>query len=75
MMRFVAPGLYPAIVGSTHTGRTISDSEVVYMVNLTDIRVENGIVNLVAENLDNGIIETIVAHENDDYITATDIDN
>lgn len=45
------------------------------MVNLTDIRVENGIVNLVAENLDSGIIETIVAHENDDYITATDIDN
>lgn len=45
------------------------------MVNLTDIRVENGIVYARAENLGNGIIENVVAHENDDYITATDIDN
>ena len=34
-----------------------------------------GVVTLVAENLDNSIVENVVAHENDDYITATDIDN
>ncbi len=45
------------------------------MVNLTDIRVENSIVYARAENLDNGIIENVVAHESNDYITATDIDN
>lgn len=45
------------------------------MVNLTDIRAESGIVYARAENLMTGIIENAVAHENDDYITATDIDN
>lgn len=45
------------------------------MVNLTDIRVENGIVYVGAKNLMAGIVENVLAHENDDYITATDIDN
>lgn len=45
------------------------------MVNLLNIQAKDGVVTLVAENLDNGIIENVVAHENDNYITATDIDN
>ena len=72
MMRFVAPGLYPAIVGSTPTGCTISDSEVVYMVNLTDIRAENGIVYARAENLSNGIVENVIAYEDGSYTNAED---
>lgn len=71
-MRFVAPGLYPAIVGSTPTGRTISDSEEVYMINLLNIQVKDGIVCARAENRSNGIIEDVLAYKGGYYTNAVD---
>lgn len=44
------------------------------MVNLTDIRVENGIVYARAENLMTGIVENVLAHEDGSYTNAEDYD-
>ena len=40
-MRFVAPGLYPAIVGSTPTGRIFINKIYAYVAQRTEQRISN----------------------------------
>ena len=44
------------------------------MVNLTDIRAENGIAYARAENLSNGNVENVIAYEDGSYTNAEDYD-